>query len=551
MIWVVCCRNPSMSGTIVLNAHQEASVVQMVARESTLTVEGGGPHRRLHSRVGINGNAAGSGKTRAMLSLVHTDIQNPHMSQDAYAYTMGRGVLGHESYVPGPAAVHGTTIVLAGTSIRHQWIQELETAGCLRYVLIDNVRKLANFVPADFDVAVVGTTVYKRLVTMNALWKRLIYDETDSNVFSTMGLLMARFTWFVTATWQVLLPIADNRPRGRLGERHALRRILSGSNVRSLVVRTSQDRPVLPEVVTITHRYHRAPTIARVVEGMVDPVIMAQITEGDVQGALRALGGNGDTATNVVDLVRTRLTRSLQEAQLRLTLGHGDGEVWRARVQRIDRDLQLVDERFASILADGTCPVCMATFDGPVVAPCHHLFCLRCIAPWLAQSPTCPQCRAPVELHQLTPVTAAAGTGTGTPVPRTVDRSSTLSRMDILLGIIQGCRSSDHRVLIFSEYDACLNHIRTMLEGVQCAYGTITGHSSTRVRTLRDYRKGRIPILLLNSRVNGAGIDLPGTTDIVLFHTMTQALEDQAIGRGHRLGRTAPLRVHRFVSEPE
>jgi hypothetical protein len=494
-----------------------------------------GEGRLLYSRLGINGNKAGSGKTRAMLSLVHADQQEPHMNVRPYVNVDGRGLLSHEEDTVQNEA-HQTTIVLANGSIRSQWTRELRTSNCLRYVLLDNIRNLKTFVPADIDVAVVSNTVYRRLTTWGHRWRRFIYDETDSYVFTGMDVLLASFTWFVTATWQVLDRFAQRR---RQPSRHAIHRILSGAPLRHLVVLVPSQLG-LPEIQEHLHTCRHAVSLASVVVGHIAPDIMLQIEAGNIQGAIQSLGGDAST-TNVVDLVRSRLERSLQEAQLRVQLNRGDPVLWRKRVEQVQRDIALVNERFQAILEEEQCSVCMEPFAHPVLTPCHHVFCLQCIVPWFDQQHTCPQCRTPVQPHETTALvnTTEIRSAARTPVAHT-----TQTRMEHLERLLSE-RRPDQRILIFSENDLSLDVIQSVL--CQQPYGILRGHSSSRARSIERFKSGDVPILLLNSRMNGAGLDLPETTDIILFHPMCRSIEEQAIGRGQRMGRTSPLHVHRFV----
>ena len=95
----------------VLNDQQRESVRAMILRERDgyVTI---GDGRVLYSRLGINGNRAGSGKTRAMLSLVQLDLQEPHMTTRPYVHVNSRGLLSHEEDLVQSQA-HQTTIVLA------------------------------------------------------------------------------------------------------------------------------------------------------------------------------------------------------------------------------------------------------------------------------------------------------------------------------------------------------------------------------------------------------------------------------------------------------
>ncbi len=60
-------------------------------------------------------------------------------------------------------------------------------------------------------------------------------------------------------------------------------------------------------------------------------------------------------------------------------------------------------------------------------------------------------------------------------------------------------------------------------------------------------------MIFLNGRFDGSGINLPETTDIILYHkTSTPEIETQVLGRALRLGRsTGDLTVHRLLYENE
>jgi hypothetical protein len=521
--------------SLVLNEQQRESVHAMIHREQEgcLTMDEGCV---LYSRLGINGNPAGSGKTRAMLSLVHQDHLESHMTTRPYVHIIGRGLVSHQETMVRNQD-HQTTIVLANGSIRRQWIEELRRANCLRYILLDTVRKLTSFHPAETDVAVVSNTVYKRLATWGHRWRRFIYDETDSYVFPGMQVLLASFTWFVTATWQEL----DRFTRGpHTPSTHAIRRLLMGVPLHHLVV-VVPTQLGLPEIQEHVHTCRRAVSMASAVVGHITPEILLQIEDGNIQGAIQSLGGDSST-TNVVDLVRSRLENALQEARLRVQLNRGDQVLWRFRVEQLQRDMSLVDDRFDAILKEEPCSICMESFSHPILTPCHHVFCLQCIVPWLDRQHTCPQCRTSLLPEQITTLLNPLDTTTVASRPAVVH--TTRTRIEHLERLLSE-RRCDQRILIFSENDVSLAIIQTVL-GPE-PYGMLRGHSSTRIVSINRFKSGEVPILLLNSRMNGAGLDLPETTDIILFHPMHPALEKQAIGRGQRLGRTSPLHVHRFL----
>ncbi len=78
-------------------------------------------------------------------------------------------------------------------------------------------------------------------------------------------------------------------------------------------------------------------------------------------------------------------------------------------------------------------------------------------------------------------------------------------------------------------------------------YVEISGSKATRDAKLKRFKDGRVNIVFLNSRFNGAGINLEMATDIILYHEMPSSIEEQVIGRALRIGRKGDVTVHHLV----
>ena len=78
------------------------------------------------------------------------------------------------------------------------------------------------------------------------------------------------------------------------------------------------------------------------------------------------------------------------------------------------------------------------------------------------------------------------------------------------------------------------------------------GTTDAKQKYIREFKAGMLQVLFLNARFDGTGINLPETTDIILYHKISSPnLENQVLGRALRLGRTHPLTVHRLLSDQE
>ena len=67
------------------------------------------------------------------------------------------------------------------------------------------------------------------------------------------------------------------------------------------------------------------------------------------------------------------------------------------------------------------------------------------------------------------------------------------------------------------------------------------------IEKITSFKNGKIQVIFLNSKNNGAGINLQEATDIILYHEMNENIIKQIIGRANRIGRTDKLFVHHLI----
>ena len=80
---------------------------------------------------------------------------------------------------------------------------------------------------------------------------------------------------------------------------------------------------------------------------------------------------------------------------------------------------------------------------------------------------------------------------------------------------------------------------------------TVKGNKDHISSTLKQFEKGDIQVLLMNSMQAGVGMDLKSATHVVLMHLMKTEEERQIIGRAIRLGRNEQLNLVRLLHEGE
>ena len=70
-------------------------------------------------------------------------------------------------------------------------------------------------------------------------------------------------------------------------------------------------------------------------------------------------------------------------------------------------------------------------------------------------------------------------------------------------------------------------------------------------KTLKEYKEGDVQVLLLNSMIEGAGMNLENTTHLLFMHKTEEKFIEQVMGRAQRYGRKGPLNVIMLFNKNE
>lgn len=176
----------------------------------------------------------------------------------------------------------------------------------------------------------------------------------------------------------------------------------------------------------------------------------------------------------------------------------------------------------------------------------------------------CPQCRAAIDVARIVAIdddAAAAAAKDAKDAKDVVDdvddddadaaKPCKWTKVEMLQRILARCLCKQGgRALVFSGVDGTFDQVKAALGERGIAYAEAKGNTSQMMHMMRDFRDGRVKVVLLNTHFAGSGIDLSCATDVVIMHAMGLA-KVQAVGRANRVGRTAPLAVHNLVYQVE
>ncbi len=106
----------------------------------------------------------------------------------------------------------------------------------------------------------------------------------------------------------------------------------------------------------------------------------------------------------------------------------------------------------------------------------------------------------------------------------------------------------DNKNIVFSDYPAIFKQLESFLRSNKIEFITLDGGSIESLnRAVQMYKKGSTSYLLVDSSMNGCGMNFENTENIVFIHKTNPELEKQVIGRAQRPGRKSTLHIYRLL----
>ena len=122
-------------------------------------------------------------------------------------------------------------------------------------------------------------------------------------------------------------------------------------------------------------------------------------------------------------------------------------------------------------------------------------------------------------------------------------------KLDALQFLIESAAADGGKVLVFSQYVETLKWLSGAIDSVPTSIYSGEQSPGERDETLSAFERAEgSRALLVSLRAGGVGLNIPSADLVVLFDRWwNPAVEAQAVNRAHRLGRSTPLHVVRFL----
>ena len=438
-------------------------------------------------------------------------------------------------------------------------------------------------------------------------WRRIFWDEADTmHIPSTAPRPEGCFNWFITATWSnfildghILRPyllgqvlehqdlyhpdfvrwlkheiglevytpnevMPYSNPSGRIvylrmRSANFLKSFRSTHSLRGITILRTSDAflevsRTMPPINELVLKC-KQPAIQRAMSGIVSAQVQAMLHAGDIEGVLEHLGVPANSPMSLLEAVNSQREKELDRLRKTLafkeSLEYSNPVAKELAINSLKMKITSLEEQSKSLktrlegIKDENCPICYDEPKSITLTPCcSHIFCGECVISSLVRNPSCPLCRTPLSMNQLTRLTNEHDT---IKKPKIVDELLTKPKQ--LLKFLKD--NATAKILVFCRYDNPFSTLALECEGEGIQYTILKGNKDCIANTVKQFESGEKRVLFLPTESAGVGMNLVAATHVVLLHVMTPEEERQVIGRAYRLGRSNPLTVVRLVHDGE
>ena len=537
------CVNQPPNFSVKLFTHQLTSIYNMEKLENNSIINTRDEIKE--TKIGINADITGYGKTLSMIGLIARDKMSWDLEFPFVFETMTSEAKNRiKTYKIKRFDKLKASLILVSNNIVNQWVSELSKTK-LSYKTITSRKDFETDLDIqNYDVVVIVPSLYNRLIHHYSgyAWKRFIFDEPGFLKISSMEEIFAGFYWFVTATPHAIYSHYKNRSykSGFMKDLFACNNDFDKFCEDIIVVND-------PEIIKksfempMTNHYHYQcfQPMYNVVYSFVSSAIATMISAGNIKGAIIAMGGT--KSSNIVDLIKKNKESQLFEVENKIAAAGPDGggdDLLNRKNHLIDQ-IKDINSRFENLLQE-QCHICCDVIKEPLMEPnCHNIFCGNCLLTWLQCKNSCPLCRLKIDPKKLVYIETTSDKKI---IKNEEEVKRKITKMDKVVEIIKS--RPDGRFLIYSDQNQTFSPLSNTLLEHKISFVQMKGNIKNREKNLEAFKSGDIPVLFLNSNSDSAGLNLTESTDIILYHQMTDTVENQIIGRANRVGRKASLHVH-------
>jgi hypothetical protein len=527
----------------------------------------------IDSNFGILNDKVGSGKTLTCISLLSREINREGFISESSEkeFVDTHSVFGSSICMIKKTSVKKVkfipiNIIVVPNSIIYQWRHELLKSNLKFKIITTNahIKTLEEYI-SKINVIVVTKTLYNTFVhefdkqNKEVCIKRLICDEYASK--GSFNQITADFYWLITATIPQIYDFKTTELRYNF-----VKQWLASSGIKTntrysyclnfdhvLVKNSEEEINTSFLVAKVENLLYIAKSKNELIFNLgvdMKDEVKRMIAADDIKGAIEAIGGNIEK-DSLLKVIIKKEEDKLKEIEASITYHEtlSQNEKKQEQINKLEtakKRLNAIKERIERDENEGECPLCCIEYvDKCLVECCKNIMCGRCVTKIIKTNKSCPFCRGTIDMKNM-----IVSSKEELKKKKEKKNIKTKTKSEYIVDIIK--KKPNGKFIIFSEFSNTYDVITESLKSTGLKYSEVKGTTVVKNNILEKFKNGDLNIIFLNGRNDGAGINLPQTTDIILYHKVTSSgLETQLIGRALRLGRTSDLKVHRLMYEQE
>jgi superfamily II DNA or RNA helicase len=129
-------------------------------------------------------------------------------------------------------------------------------------------------------------------------------------------------------------------------------------------------------------------------------------------------------------------------------------------------------------------------------------------------------------------------------------KTATSSKVQALVDALLTAADDGHKALVFSQWTSLLDLIEPVLEQTGIPFVRLDGATRDRAAVVDTFQgEAGPPVMLISLTAGGTGLNLTAADHVFLCDPWwNPAVEDQAMGRAHRIGQERPVMIYRLVA---
>jgi hypothetical protein len=500
------------------------------------------------TKMGINADLTGSGKTLEMIGLIlrdkmKWDINMPFIFEKIISTSNNR----INNYFTYRYVKLPTTLIVVSPTIIEQWEKDLSHS-TLKYNKITCQKNIDTIKIDDYDVILVTPNIYNNLINKYSdyAWKRFIYDEPGNIKINKMKEIQSNFYWFISSNPNSIKCLYNKSKDNFMHNLFCNDPLTTVEEEFSdIIVRNNTDFIKQSfKIAEINYYYHYCyEPIYNAIEKFVNVNIKEMLSSGNIEGAILALGG--EKVSNLIELVRKNKEIDLFniECKIRNSKNEEDKNKFLHEKKEVENDIQEINIKFNNMLKN-PCSICHDNLKSPILEPsCQNMFCGECFLKWYEKNHSCPLCRSNINMSKVIYIENTNNND------NIIPKEKLITKTNKIIDIIKN--KKDGKFLIFSDYDKSFIPICYSLEENDINFLQIKSNTKNINKNLELFKKGTSNVIFINNINNTAGINLQEITDIILYHEIKKDVEKQIIGRANRIGKDNELNIHYLKIDKE